>query len=70
MTMHTNIVTALIIIGLLPLHLQAYYIISAAQEREELLRQGDQLNEKIKVAELEIRQLIKAATHLTGRNEV
>ena len=48
---------------------QAYYIIAAAQEREELQRKGDALNEQIKKSEREINMLDKTLGHLIGRNE-
>ena len=32
-------------------HTQAFYVIKAAQEREELQRQGDELDQKIQKAE-------------------
>ena len=38
-------------------HSQAYYVIKAAQEREELQRQGDDLDSKIRKAEREIRYI-------------
>ncbi|TMW62794.1 hypothetical protein Poli38472_005412 [Pythium oligandrum] len=47
---------------------QAYYVIKAAQRREELQREGDDLDDKIRVAEKEVRALKKALDHLDGRN--
>lgn len=41
-------------------HSQAYYVIKAAQEREEIQRQGDDLDMKIKKAETEIRHVINS----------
>ena len=40
-------------------HTQAYYVIKAAQEREELQRQGDELDQQIQKSEREIRALEK-----------
>ena len=37
--------------------LQAYYVIKAAQEREELQREGDILDGRIQTAEREVRGL-------------
>jgi UDP-glucose:O-linked fucose beta-1,3-glucosyltransferase len=50
-------------------HSQAHYIIQAAQERENLQREGDQLNEAIKVAEKEIRLLQRTLQSLVIRND-
>ena len=50
-------------------HSQAYYVIQAAQERESLQREGDQLNEAIKVAEKEIRLLQRTLQSLVIRND-
>ncbi|OQR84784.1 flagella associated protein [Achlya hypogyna] len=47
---------------------QAYFVIKAAQRREELQRQGDDLDDKIRVAEKEVRALTKTLAHLEGRN--
>ena len=38
-------------------HSQAYYVIKAAQDREELQREGDDLDGKIRKAEREIRYI-------------
>jgi len=49
-------------------HTQAYYVIKAAQEREELQRQGDELDQHIQKAEREIRALEKTLQHLFAKN--
>ena len=49
-------------------HTQAFYVIKAAQEREELQRQGDELDQQIQKAEREIRALEKTLTHLFAKN--
>lgn len=47
---------------------QAYFVIKAAQRREELQREGDELDDKIRVAEKEARALKKTLEHLEERN--
>jgi hypothetical protein len=47
---------------------QAYFILQAAQKREELQREGDELDAAIKKAEREIKALTAALGHLTARN--
>lgn len=47
---------------------QAYFVIKAAQRREELQREGDELDDKIRVAEKEVRALKKTLEHLEDRN--
>jgi coiled-coil domain-containing protein 39 len=49
---------------------QAFFIIRAAQEREELQRKGDKLNDNIKQLERKLRQLNNALHDLHGRNQV
>mmetsp|Transcript_21284 Transcript_21284/g.48925 ORF Transcript_21284/g.48925 Transcript_21284/m.48925 type:complete len:652 (-) Transcript_21284:377-2332(-) len=51
-------------------HSQAYYVIKAAQEREELQRQGDELDQQIQKAEREVRALEKTLAHLFSKNAV
>ena len=48
---------------------QAFYVIKAAQDKEELQRQGDELDANIRKAEKEIRALENTLRLLNGRNE-
>ena len=49
-------------------HSQSYYIIKAAQKREEMQRKGDELNQNVLRAEREIRALQTTLDHLKARN--
>lgn len=49
-------------------HSQAYYVIKAAQKREELQRTGDTLDQDIRRCEKEIRALQTTLDHLNARN--
>ena len=49
-------------------HSQSYYIIKAAQKREEMQRRGDELNQDVIRCEREIRALQTTLDHLKARN--
>ena len=50
-------------------HSQAYYVILAAQKREELQRKGDELDHNVRICEKEIRALQTTLDHLNARNK-
>jgi thiamine kinase-like enzyme len=49
-------------------HSQAYYMIRAAQEKEELQRKEDELKAKILKNEKELKALVNTLSHLKNRN--
>lgn len=49
-------------------HSQVYYLIMAAQKREELQREGDKLDANIRKKEKEMRAMEKTLAHLRERN--
>lgn len=50
-------------------HSQAYYVIKAAQEKEELERKEDELKAQILKSEKELKALYNTLTHLKNRNK-
>ena len=50
------------------LSFRSYFVIQAAQRREELQREGDELDAQIRKCEREIRALENTLKHLTVRN--
>merc|ERR1719247_2901039 len=50
-------------------HSRAYYVLQAAQAKEELQRTGDELDSRIRKAEREIRALENTLAHLLTRNQ-
>lgn len=50
-------------------HSQAYYVIKAAQEKEELQRFGDELDGKVQKCQKEIYALLNTLDHLKARNK-
>ena len=51
-------------------HSQAYYLVKAAQDRQELQKAGDELDTKIRRGEKEIRALQNTLDMMNGRNQL